>query len=277
VEHKEEVKKITKKQLAKQLGVSRSSLYYKKKRDVIDEKIKKEIIDVLKDNPAYGHKRIALFLRRDKKQVLRVMKKYGIKPYRRRGKKPVKKDDQGREEIGIENYIKTFCPIKPNIVWVSDFTYIKYQGKFFYVATIMDVFTREIIGIAIDINHTMMLVLDALKDAIKRIKAVPVYLHMDQGSEYTAEDFMNFSTGQGIQLSFSKKASPWENGFQESFYSGFKLDLGFVDRFESAAELIETIYLTIHYYNNKRIHTKLNMSPVEFKYQYAQKVLDFVS
>ena len=74
----------TKTDLAKKLGVSRSSLYYKHKRPALDEEVKRQIEAVLVNHPAYGHKRIALELKLNKKRILRVMKKYGIKPYRRR-------------------------------------------------------------------------------------------------------------------------------------------------------------------------------------------------
>ena len=66
----------------------------------------------------------------------------------------------------------------------------------------------------------------------------------------------------------SRKSSPWENSFQESFYSNFKLDLGQTNRFDTLPELVEEIYQKIYYYNNKRIHTELKMSPIQFKAQY---------
>ena len=74
----------------------------------------------------------------------------------------------------------------------------------------------------------------------------------------------------------SKKGAPWENGFQESFYSGFKLDLGEPNRFNNLGELVEAIYQTIHYYNNSRIHTKLKSSPHQF-YVYYQNKINYVN
>lgn len=62
----------------------------------------------------------------------------------------------------------------------------------------------------------------------------------------------------------SKKASPWQNGFQESFYSGFKLDLGDQNRFESKGELIEAIIQNLNYYNNERLHTVLKTTPRKY-------------
>lgn len=268
----QEKKRKSKTQLAKKLGVSRSSLYYKAKRDILDEKMRKQILIVLGLNPSYGHKRIALEFKLNNKRIRRVMKKYAIMPYRRRAKSLRKKDDEGKTETKWKNEIIGFCPIKPNIVWASDFTYIKFQGDFIYLATIIDIYTREIIGWNISMFHDTKLVLGALKHAIERIGKVPVFLHSDQGSEYDARIYEEYVLKKGIIISMSHKSSPWENAFQESFYSQFKVDLGYVSRFETAEELIEEIYQTIYYYNNQRIHGSLKMAPVIFKQNYENRL-----
>jgi len=265
-------KKITKTDVARKLGISRSMLYYQHKRPMIDEEVKHQIETVLAEHKAYGHKRIAPELKMNKKRILRVMKKFNIKPYRSRPKKPNKKEDAGKApEKDTVNIYKLLCPTAPNVVWVSDFTYIKFMGKFIYVATIMDMYTREIIGVAISRFHNQNLVMEAFMDAEKKTKTHPVYLHSDQGSEYTSDDYKTYVASKKITISFADKASPWQNGFQESFYGKFKVDLGYMEQFESLGELIEGIYQTLYYYNNKRRHTSLNMSPVQFRLQYYVK------
>lgn len=267
-----EKKRESKTQLAKKLGVSRGSLYYTAKRDTLDGEMKQQILIVLGLHPSYGHKRIALEFGLNNKRIRRVMKKYGLKPYRRRTKKLRKKEDEGKAIVKWQNEIIGFCPIRPNIVWASDFTYIKFQGTFIYLATIIDIYTREIIGWNISTVHDTNLVLGAIKHAIQRIGKIPVYLHSDQGSEYDARAYEEYVLGKGIIISMSHKSSPWENAFQESFYSQFKVDLGYVSRFETVEELIEEIYQTIYYYNNKRMHTSLKMSPVMFKQKYENRL-----
>lgn len=262
----------SKTQLAKELGISRSSLYYHAKRDEQDEEMKKQINIVLGIHPSYGHKRIALEFGLNNKRIRRVMKKYDIKPHRRRIKRLRKKEDEGKEATKWKNEIIGFCPMKPHVVWASDFTYIKFMGRFIYLATIIDVYTREIIGWNISFFHDTDLVLRALTHAIERTITVPVYLHSDQGSEYDAKRYEDYVLGKGIILSMSKKASPWENPFQESFYSQFKVDLGFVNRFEIVEELMEGIYQTIYYYNNDRMHSSLKMSPIRFKQNYENRL-----
>jgi transposase InsO family protein len=186
-------KKITNTALAKKLGISRQSLYYPKKQPLLDEEVKRQIEAVLSDHPAYGHKRIALELKLNKKRILRVMKKFGIKPYRQHARVLRKKEAEGK--AAVENAINIYqlrCPIRPNVIGVSDFTYIKYRGKFIYVATVMDRYTREIIGIAISRFHDKNLVMEAFMDAEKTTGTAPVYLHSDQGSEYTSDDYKTY-------------------------------------------------------------------------------------
>lgn len=266
-------KKLTKTTLAKQLGVSRQSLYYQPLKPVQDLATKMEIETVLSAHPAYGHKRVALELKINKKKALRVMKKFDLKPYKRRVKRPRKVGDLDKVPAVYQNLIKGFCPIRPNVVWVADFTYIRFQGKFIYLSTVMDLFTREIIGWSISGSHDRFLVIGAFKMSLKRTRITPLYHHSDQGSEYDSYDYVKILEDNQIQVSMSKKGSPWENGFQESFYSQFKLDLGLPDQYPTWGELIEAIHLQLNYYNKSRIHTTLKTSPIKFREQYYLKAL----
>lgn len=267
-------KQRTKKDLAKHLGISRSSLYYQPKQNSTDLKTKTLIKKVMSDHPSYGHRRIALELKMNRKKILRVMKKFGLKPYRRRTKKPVKPEDIGKEPTIYQNLIKDIAPARPNLIWAGDFTYIEFQDRYIYLATIIDLFTREIVGWAVSTTHDRFMCIDAFQMALTRTKAQPVYHHSDQGSEYDSADYISKLTENNILISMSKKASPWENGFQESFYSQFKLDLGHTSIFETLGELIEAIYLTIYQYNTTRIHTSLKMSPVQFREQFNQQIIN---
>jgi len=269
------IKHLTKTDLAKSCGISRQSLYYQPIRPAKDKLIKTQIEEVLSDNSSYGHRRIALELGMNKKKILRIMKKFNLKPYKRRIKKPKKMNDLGKPPTDYENKIKNICPIKPNVVWVTDFTCIRFQNKFIYLATMMDLFTREIIGWHISDKHDRYLVLNTLNMALRKNKAHPIYHHSDQGSEYDSRDYIKKLEDNKIIVSMSKKGHPWENGYQESFYSQFKLDLGQPDQFETLGELIEAIYQQIDYYNHRRIHTGLKTSPIKFKEQYYLKKLLF--
>jgi len=266
-------KKSTKTEIAKSLGVSRQSLYYQPKKPDQDLETKKLIEVVMAKHKSYGHKRIALELEMNKKKIRRVMKKFNLKPYRRRTKKFIKPEDVNKLPAIYENLIKEIIPQEPNLIWVADFTYISWQSRFIYLATIMDLFTREIVGFAVSQTHNRFMCLDALHMAFMRIKSKPAYHHSDQGSEYDSEDYIHKLINNQIIISMSQKGSPWENGFQESFYSQFKLDLGRPDQFETLGELVEAIYLQIAYYNTERIHTSLKTNPAKFREQYQLKSL----
>jgi transposase InsO family protein len=255
-----------KKAMAKRLGISRSSLYYESKLKERDASLQEQIQAVLSEHPAYGHRRIALHLRRNKKCILRVMNKFKIKPYRRRTQRPCKPGDIGKNPLAIANFAKTLCPLRRNILWASDFTYFWFRGKFWYLCTVLDLFSREIVGFSFSGRHDQSLILNALSHALLMHPA-PRYLHTDQGSEYTSASYFALLKEQGIQASFSTKASPWQNGYQESFYSEFKNELGHTTRFETLGEFIEAIHLQIHYYNNRRIHTAIKTIPVLYKQQ----------
>ena len=266
-------KKSTKTEIAKSLGVSRASLYYKPKKPDRDLETKNLILKVMAKHKSYGHKRIAIELAANKKKILRIMKKFNLKPYRRRIQRFIKPDGINKPKTSYDNLIKYFIVDKPNLVWAADFTYIRFQGKFLYLATIIDLFTREIIGFEVSRTHDRFLCLAALQMAFVRTKTRPTYHHCDQGSEYASDDYISKLNENKIIISMSEKGHPWENGFQESFYSQFKNDLGRPDRFETLGELIEAIYLQINYYNTSRIHTKLKTNPTKFREQYQIKSL----
>lgn len=267
---------INKTQIAKDTNVHRRTLYYQPKLPAKDGQLKQLIVETWKDKTyaAYGHKRLALHLKVNKKRMLRVMNKFNLKPPRRRAKKPAKPADVGNPEVKLPNLLwneetKQFRGfVKPNQDWAQDFTYLWFMGRFWYLATAIDVYTKEIVGFAISDTHDTELVLEALKNALDYTGTLPEILHSDQGSEYTSEQYQSYVTKLGIKLSYSRKASPWQNGFQESYYNNFKLDLGHPTQFTNPGELAEGIYQTIYYYNTKRIHTSIKMTPRQFHEHY---------
>ena len=221
-------------------------------------------------NPAYGHRRVALELKINRKRARRVMKLYGLKPYKRKARW-TKKRDWGQPDAGFPNLTKRACPIKPKVFFAGDFTRLIWNKKVFYLATFMDLFTREIVGWSLGSRHTKELVIKAFLEALKT-NGRPIIVHTDQGSEYKSQDYQTLMENLGTKISMSAKASPWENAYQESFYDNFKTDLGLeFERFETIGEFVEAIHRTIRYYNHQRIHTSLKMSPVQFKSQFLAR------
>lgn len=266
----------SKTELAKELGISRQSLYYKPKLPEKDLKLKADIEKVMADNKAYGHKRIALALNINKKRARRVMKLYGLKPQRKRRKSPIKSKDINQAPMAIPNLITGIIIDAPNQIWVSDFTYLPYYGRFIYLATLEDIFTREIVGWELSTRHNEDLISAALLKALK-YRQTPQIAHSDQGSEYRGRDYLNLLESLDIKPSMSEKSSPWQNGYKESFYSNFKLELGHPECCETIGKLTESIAQQIHYYNLCRIHTALKCPPAIFAQRFinCQNHLNF--
>lgn len=256
-------------QRANLLGVARSTLGYKKKQPEKDWKLKCRIDEVLREFPAYGHRRLALHLKENKKKVQRVMKLFGIKAYRRR----VRRWKKPRKLAAVyPNLLMAIVPSYPHQAWVADFTHLLWKDKDIRIATVMDVYTRRIVGIAIGTRGGTALVTAALWNALLSHQR-PVLFHSDNGVEYEARSFRALLASLGILISRSKKGCPWENGYQESFYDKFKVELGDPSRFGTLGELVAAVYETVHRYNTLRIHSALRMSPRQFAERHAHATL----
>lgn len=256
-----------KSQMAKNIGISRQLLYYQHKQRIKDWTLKTTIEKVLHDRPSYGHKRLAIHLQINKKRVLRVMRLYGLKPYRKRSKKY--RYNKTIRDLEFNNLLLTNSPQYPNHIWASDFTHIAFKDRWLYLATIIDLYTRKIIGFSVLTNHSNELIINALLSAVHHNPPAKI-LHSDHGSEYASSDYSGICQNLGITQSMSRPGCPWENGYQESFYSQFKIDLGDPNRFNTLGELVYNIYKTIYQYNHLRIHTKLKMPPVLYSRRYLE-------
>jgi transposase InsO family protein len=245
---------------ARELEVSRQSLYYKQKKPDQDWQTKCLIEEVLRLHPSYGHRRLAIHLRMNKKKVRRVMRIFGIEAHRRRTQKWKRTSNI---KVVYPNLLMTTYPAYENHIWAADFTHLPFQGKTVYIATVLDLFTRKVVGISIYTNHATQLVLSAYMNAIYS-NPRPEIFHSDNGSEYNSYLYIKALNTLGIKISRSKPGCPWENGYQESFYSQFKIDFGDPSRFKTLGELVYEIYQTIYRYNHTRIHSALKMSPIQF-------------
>jgi transposase InsO family protein len=258
---------VSKVALARSLGVCRQTLYYVSKKDRRDWKLKARIETVLREHPAYGSRRIAQELTLNRKGVRRVMRRFGIRPYRRRGRKwrTVK-----RITIVYPNLLRTTIPAHPHHVWAADFTELVWKERKVYIATVLELFTRQIVGVSVALRKGAPLTIQALAGAILH-HPCPEIFHSDNGREYEARAFVSVLTDLNVLISRTHPGCPWENGYQESFYGKFKTDLGDPNRFRSLGELAAEIYRTIWAYNNTRIHSALKMPPKLFAQTYQHE------
>ena len=193
---------------AQSLGVHESTLYYKRKMPIKDAAVRREIERVLREHRSYGHKRIAQHLKMNKKRIRRVMKLFGIKPCRRRGKKYPRMKPQNEK---YPNLLQLVTPTYEGCAWVADFTHLNYRGRDICVATTIDLFTRKVVGASVAAHHTSSLIIQAFANALLS-NGRPAIFHSDNGSEYHSKSFRDLLTGLGVSISRSKKGCPWENG-----------------------------------------------------------------
>jgi putative transposase len=217
--------RFSKKALTEGLKVSRGSLYYKHVKPDKDERLRILIECCMKENPAYGYRRVSQSLQINHKQAQRVMQKYNLKPFRRY-KTPSKPKDLNNEPVIHPDITSIVSAITPDFIWVGDFTFISFGGKFVYLATVLDRYTSEVLGYSVSVRHTAELVVSAFTESLARATTKPIYFHSDQGSEYTSSLFTSILKEQGITISCSPKSSPWRNGAQESFFGRFKVEFG---------------------------------------------------
>jgi transposase InsO family protein len=218
-------------------------------------------------HPSYGSRNLAKALRISRDKARRVMRKFGIKPYRRR---KINKYRKPKLKRIFPNLLLSNIPSYEGHIWVTDFTELIQHSKKVYASTIIDLFSRKVVGLHIGVRKGAALTIQTLANAILH-KPPPAILHSDNGREYEAENYVGMLNQFGINISRSRPACPWENGYQESFYGKFKLDLGDPNRFKTLGELVAEIYRVIWHYNNTRIHSALNMSPVMFAEQALKK------
>lgn len=202
------------------LNIPRASFYYQSILEEKDKKLKTDIENVWTKHPGYGGERLAIELKINEKRIRRVMRKFGLRPPRGR-RRPGKSRWNGSGEVAPNLLISLF-PLFKNHVWVTDFTYLKWRNRWVYVATVVDLFTREVLGVSIKTCRGAILVTEALLNALMD-NPPPNIVHSDQGSEYKARLFKSILEEFKVLPSMSKKKSPWQNGYQESFYGNWKV------------------------------------------------------
>jgi transposase InsO family protein len=184
------------------------------------------------------------------------------------------KRDIGLENTNTPNLIKELVITRPNQVWCADFTYLKYYNRTYYLATVIDAYSKDITGFSLSSLHNTELISTAFNIAVIR-HGRPEITHNDQGSEYRSESYLNLLSSLNILPSNSAKSSPWQNGYQESFYGKFKpeLELELLPYGSSYLEMYNYIANQIDYYNNYRIHTSIMNTPSNYRQQYKNNKL----
>ena len=182
-------------------GKSRSSFYYKRKQPTKDAALLEEIREVHERHPFYGYKRIAQELAVSHKRTYRLMRHHNIRA--RSSRKRHSKNQYSSNKTSLPNFLKDLTITEPNQVWAGDFTHFAWHRRTFYLATVIDQYTRQAVGWHVASNHSTELVMEALRMALGRRSKAPKIFHSDHGSEYIGEEFVANLKANGITPSNS--------------------------------------------------------------------------
>ena len=258
------------------MGVPPSSFYRRPEPNAKDAAAVSDLEAAHSEHPFYGVRRLALRLGRSANKTRRIRNLAGIViPVAAKRRRYVGGEAQTEAPANIlGEYAVLKDPDRPWAgqdyslmteanAWSQDFTYLRLRGGFCYLAVVMDLKCRRIVGWRLGTNHSADLICAALLDALSKHQP-PMILHSDRGSEYLSYRRRELCQKLEIRLSCSNKGSPWQNGFVERFFGQFKLELGKTFKYEDPAELHEAVALYIHYYNTKRIHLALKTTPAAY-------------
>ena len=251
------------------LEVSRSGYYAwlkhpESKRDQDDKALSQEIFEIHQESfCTYGSPRVYRELKRrgkhiGEKRIVRLMRKDGLKAKTKR-KFKVTTDSRHNFPVAANLLNREFTPEKPNQVWASDITYIWTAEGWLYLAVVMDLFSRTIVGWSMSERMTRELVLNAFVMATKRRNPPSGLLHhSDRGSQYASADYQDILAKYGAICSMSRKGNCWDNAPVESFFGTLKREHVFHNRYLNRAQARQSIFVYIEqFYNRKRIHSAL--------------------
>jgi len=203
----------------------------------------------------------------NKKRIYRLMKKQGLYSLTSRKFKVTTK--QGKGARFSENILDgKFQATRANEIWTSDITYIRTKEGWLYLAVVLDIYSRRIVGWAIQPRVTSDIVLKALMMAITNRKPNKgIIFHSDRGSQYTSEIVRSRLNLYGFRQSMSGKGNCYDNAITETFFSLLKRELVYLTEFETREQARREIFEYIEiFYNRQRIHSSLGyLSPVEFE------------
>ena len=259
------------------MGISTSMYYYRPKisraeRDKRDADLRDKIEHVQGEYSCYGYRTIKHQLERTQgivvnaKKLLRIMRKHNL--FRQIKHGFIKTTDSDHAHPVYPNLIKGKEITDINQVYVSDITYIRILTGFVFLAVILDVFSRRVIGWALSKRIDHSLTLEALKMAIEQRKPKPgVIHHSDRGVQYACKEYVSELKNNGFQISMSSKGNPYHNAYAESFMKTIKNEEVYLWEYESFTDVIDSVPRFIEeVYNRKRVHSGIKyLPPVEFE------------
>ena len=256
------------------IGLSQSTYYYqpkvpRKDRDQADADLRDKIETLQANYSCWGYRtlRAQMYLRYDLrvngKRILRVMQKYDL--FRHIKRRFIKTTDSEHGYPVYPNLLKGVEVTDVNQVWVADITYIRILTGFVFLAVVLDVFSRRIVGWAIAKRIDHRLTVEALRMALStRNPRAGLIHHSDQGVQYACTQYVKELKDHEVGISMSAKGNPYDNAYAESFFKTLKNEEVHLWEYESFTDVVERVPEFIEkVYNKKRVHSGIRYLPPE--------------
>ena len=265
--------------LCEALGVSRSGFYAWLRRGPSARSRRDEMLSAkirgsfLASDRTYGARRVwhdllATGIECGLHVIERLMRRSGLRARPRRRRLPIDLGERSTPAIAANVLERQFEASAANRKWVADFTYVWTAEGWLYVAAVLDLFSRRVVGWSMSAAMTAELVADALVMAIwRRGRPRELLHHSDRGSQYTSESFQRLMAEHGVACSLSRSGNVWDNAVMESFFSSLKVERVarkiYRTRDEARADVFDYIE---RFYNPRRRHSTIGyLSPMEFE------------
>lgn len=256
------------------LGVSRSGYYRWHRQEISRRKLENAVLlqrsrELYQQSRSrYGSPRITRALQQEgftcsRNRIARLMRQDGLRARSRRSRVVTTRSDH---QLASPNILdRQFTVALPNRVWLSDITYVPTREGWLYVATVMDLCSRKIVGLSMRADLSQELVLQALRQAIHRTSpSAGLIVHSDRGSQYASEAYRTILRARGFRQSMSRKGNCWDNAPMESFFKTLKVELIYQEHYTTRAEAMRSIFEYIEvFYNRQRMHSALNYQTPE--------------
>jgi putative transposase len=230
---------------------------------------------------AYGWPRIWRELRKrglhvGKQRVQRLMQAHGVRARGKRRFRVATTDSEHSLPVAPNLLDRNFLPPAPNIAWSGDITYIATDEGWLFLAVVIDLFRRRVVGWSLQPHMQRSLVIDALKMAWhqRRPDRNRLLFHSDRGSQYASEDFTRLLVEHGITASMSRKGNCLDNACSETLFGSLKVECLHGQRFATIREAKDAVLDWLRWYNRNRMHSTLNYSsPAEYEQRWWKQAV----
>ncbi len=264
------------------MGLKRSTYYYRAKQLSLQARkreadLRNRIEEIVVECGGYGYRRVTKQLRREgwrvnRKRVARVMRQESLQ--RQVKRRWVRTTDSDHGYAVYPNLLEERRVVGPNQVWVADITYIRILTGFLYLAVILDLYSRRVIGWAISEHIDTELTLAALRMALEdRRPAWGCIHHSDRGVQYASYAYEEELHAAGMKVSMARRGNPYDNAVAESFMKTLKYEEVYLWDYQTVQGVTDRVpYFLDQVYNHKRLHSALGyLTPTEFEEQWRRR------